>query len=133
MPATLLLVHANTDDRGMYAEYLQAHDYAVVQVPTTDAAMPLLESVDAVITGLLVPGSIDGVELIRRVRRRWSSKEKPIVVVTACMLTETRQQAQHAGCDVLLTKPCLPDFLLKEVRRLLAGALQSQPASPLHE
>ncbi len=43
---------------------------------------------------------------------------KPIIVLTACAWR--RKRAEHAGCDVFLSKPCLPDALLREVRWLLS-------------
>ena len=33
-----------------------------------------------------------------------------------------RQRAESAGCDLFLTKPCLPDELLREVHLLLASS-----------
>jgi CheY-like chemotaxis protein len=69
--------------------------------------------------GLLVGGRITAVELIERIRRRWSHADKPIIVVTACILPEVRLAAERSGCDVVLLKPCLPDPLLTELQRLL--------------
>ena len=117
---SLLLVHNQTDDREMYAEYLRAKGFDVHEVGTTDEALPLTGGVDAVITGLLVAGSIDSIEFIRRVRSTWSSL--PIVVVTACVYTNRMEQAERAGADVVLLKPCLPDTLLNEVNTALDGA-----------
>ena len=73
---------------------------------------------DVVVTGLLVQGSLTAVELIQRIRRRWNRTDKPIVVVTACVLPEMRSAAARAGCDVVLLKPCLPEVLLDELHRL---------------
>jgi len=60
----ILLVHADTDDREMYQEYLGAHGYDVSVVSTTDAAQSLLPSVHLLITGLLVGGTRSPVDLI---------------------------------------------------------------------
>jgi DNA-binding response OmpR family regulator len=101
----------------MYEEYLRAHQIAVVEVSTTDAALGQLPYVDAVITGLMVRGTLDVFELIRRVRIEWGSK--PILVVTACAYSDKMQNAHRAGADVVLLKPCLPDMLLQELKRTL--------------
>jgi DNA-binding response OmpR family regulator len=116
-----LLVHAETDDRAMYAEYLEANGYSVIEAPTTDAAQPMLERVDAVITGLLVPGDTPATEMIGRIRRRWTAVEKPVVVVTGCVVQDVLDEARGNGCDALLVKPCLPDALLAELRRVLTA------------
>jgi CheY-like chemotaxis protein len=115
MPPSVLLVHAATDDRGMYAEYLRARDCTVVESSTTDDAFQLVGPADAIVTGLLMP--TDGVEFIRQVKASYPGK--PVIVVTACVVTEVRERAVAAGCDALFVKPCLPDLLWSELRRLL--------------
>jgi DNA-binding response OmpR family regulator len=101
----------------MYGEYLCAHGFRVHEAPTTDGALALIDKCDLVITGLLVPGSIDGVELIARIRAERSAV--PIIVVTACVLLTIQNAARTAGCDELLMKPCFPEDLLESVWRLL--------------
>ena len=118
MSTPVLLVHKGTDDRAMYAEYLRLHGFSVAEAATTDAALPLLDSAEVVITGLLVGGSISAVELMQRIRSRWSNADKPIIVVTACVVPEVTLAAERAGCDVILLKPCLPTTLLTELQRL---------------
>ena len=115
---TIVLAHAGTDDRLMYAEYLRVHGFCVHEAATTDAALVLIDNCAVVITGLLVPGSIDGVELIARIRAKDSAM--PIIVVTACVVPTIQEAARMAGCDALLTKPCFPEDLLELVWRLLA-------------
>jgi DNA-binding response OmpR family regulator len=75
---TILLAHAGTDDRHLYAEYLRAFGFGVQEAATTDAALSELGNCQLLITGLLVPGLIDGVELIRRTRARDAAL--PIIV-----------------------------------------------------
>lgn len=101
----------------MYAEYLRAHGFTVHEAETTDAALELIDTCQLVITGLLVPGSIDGVALIARIRQDHSAV--PIIVVTACVLPNVLDAARTAGCHELFTKPCFPEHLLESVRRLL--------------
>jgi DNA-binding response OmpR family regulator len=97
----------------MYAEYLRTHGFDVHEAGTTDGALPLLPRATAVITGLLLPGAIDAVELIGRVRREWSST--PVIVLTACADADRIDKARAAGADAVLLKPCLPDTLLDTV------------------
>ena len=95
----------------MYAEYLRREGFDVQEAGTTDGALPLVPHATAIVTGLLVPGSIDAVEFI--VRARQQSGTTPIVVVTAS--SERVEQARAAGADVVLMKPCLPETLLDSV------------------
>ena len=113
VPLSLLLVHTESDDREMYAEYLRSEGFDVQEAATTDSALQLLPQATAVITGLLLPGSIDPVDLITRVRQEWSST--PVIVLTACADKDRLDKAQVAGADAILQKPCLPDTLLRSV------------------
>jgi two-component system cell cycle response regulator DivK len=135
MAPSVLIIHANSDDREMYAEYLSANGFRVTEAGTTDAALPLILEAEAVVTGLLVPGSFDGVELITRIRQDPVTAEKPIVVVTACTFSHQLERARRAGANVVLLKPCLPAALLDELQRLLESdegirAAGEPPAPP---
>jgi CheY-like chemotaxis protein len=118
---TVLLAHANADDREMYAEYLRAHRFTVTEVASTDAAVQFITTCDVLITGLLVPGSFDGIELIGRMKQDPLTRDIPIIVVTACVVKHMQDAAKRAGCDALLLKPCSPDALLSEVLRVTAA------------
>jgi DNA-binding response OmpR family regulator len=39
---SLLLVHTDSDDREMYAEYLRDEGFTVQEIATTDDALPLV-------------------------------------------------------------------------------------------
>lgn len=114
---TILLAHAGTDDRHLYAEYLRTFGFGVQETATTDAALSELADCQLLVTGLLVPGSFDGVELIRRTRAQDAAL--PIIVVTACGVDSIREAARRAGCNELFLKPCFPEHLLQSVWRLL--------------
>ena len=103
----------------MYAEYLRLSQFSVVEIDDTAGALRLAATVDVIVTGILVPGPFDGVELIRRVRLDELTRRKPVIVLTACVLKPDEIRAWEAGCDAFLPKPCLPDRLGSEIRRVL--------------
>ena len=115
--ATILLVHASSDDREMYAEYLRMHGLNVIEAGTTDEALARIDECQLLITGLLVPGSFDCVQLIARTRAALPAL--PIVILTACVVTAKRDAALAAGGNVFLLKPCFPETLLESVWELL--------------
>jgi CheY-like chemotaxis protein len=114
---SVLLLHSESDDREMYSEYLRLHGYAVTVAGSTDEALPLIPRADALLTGLMLPGSLDPVELIRQVRAELGNL--PIVVVTASAFSDRIEQAHKAGADVVLLKPCFPDDLLSELQKAM--------------
>jgi len=70
------------------------------------------------VTGILLSGTIDGIELMRRLRTDARTNRTPIIVLTACVQPTDLVRAKTAGCDVFLPKPCLPDDLLRAIRRV---------------
>jgi CheY-like chemotaxis protein len=123
--ALALLVQPEHDDREMYAEFLDYEGLAAICVSSASQAMAVAPYADVIITGLRLPGEINGVDLIALLKRDSRTKNIPIVVLTACAWDTERENAEAAGCDVFLSKPCLPCELLRQLRRLLAF---SQPA-----
>ncbi len=126
----MVLVESHDDTRALYAEYLRQHGYTVRTAATTDQALELSAGAAAVITGLGVRGSFDGLELIGRIRADAASPRTPIIVLTAHSFEEHRRRALEAGADVFLAKPCLPEELLAEVERMapLAKIRKPKPA-----
>ena len=68
--ASILLVEPPEDDRPMYAEFLRGQGFAVTEVDSTDAGWSAAPDADLIITGIRLAGSFDGIELVRRLRRR---------------------------------------------------------------
>jgi len=125
MPATrrpvVLLVQPGRDDGlEMYAEYLRYSGLAAIAVSSAEDALTFAPEADIIVTGIALDDTVDGVELVSRLRGEDGTMHKPIIVLTACAWRRERERAEHAGCDVFLSKPCLPDALLREVRLLLS-------------
>ena len=127
---SVLVVAASRDDCQMYAAYLRYHGIHAVEALNTADALASAHRVDAVVTGVCLPGPFDGVELIRRLRQNHVTRNQIIIAVTACAFEEDRQRALAAGCDAYLVKPCLPHTLLAELRR--RAGLPAAAASPAH-
>jgi two-component system cell cycle response regulator DivK len=123
MPApVVLLVQADADSREMYTEFFRYEGLLPVPVSNARDGLTVARRADIVVTGLLLPGDIDGIEFIARLKRDERTKRIPLIVLTACAWKSDRERAEKAGCDVFLAKPCLPDHLLREVRLLLAAS-----------
>src|SRR6266850_2839974 len=120
MPAAVvLLVQGESDSREMYAEFLRYQGLLPVPVSTARDGLRVAPEADVIVTGLLLPGDMDGIEFIARLKRDDRTKRIPLIVLTACAWKSDRERAEQAGCDVFLPKPCLPDDLFRDVRRLL--------------
>jgi CheY-like chemotaxis protein len=75
---------------------------------------------DVVVMDLSLPG-LDGWEATRRLKADPRTKTIPVIALTGHALAGHSKGAIDAGCDAFITKPCLPERLLEEIRKMLAG------------
>ena len=113
---SVLLVDPYDDSRELYGTVLQSLGFRVHATTNTDDARELIHQADVLVTGVQVPGRLDGLELTRWIRAQPATQTMPIVVLTASAYPADEQAARTAGCDVFLTKPCLPLDLATEIR-----------------
>jgi len=125
----LLLVQGDADSREMYAEFFRYHRFQPIAVATLSDALTIAPQADVIVTETLIPGYMDGIEFIARLKRDARTRTIPLIVVTVCAWDTERERAEKAGCDVFLAKPCLPDELLRVVRRVLVAALSCDVSS----
>jgi two-component system, cell cycle response regulator DivK len=117
----VLVVDDFQDNREMFAEYLAFSGFRVAEAATgreaLDRAFELIP--DLILMDLSLP-EIDGWEATRYLKSDPRTKGIPIVALTGHTLAGHSREAKDAGCDAFLTKPCLPDALVLEIRRLLS-------------
>ncbi|WP_144426170.1 response regulator [Methylobacterium sp. ARG-1] len=67
-------------------------------------------------------GAMNGIELIRRVRKLSGLQFIPILMLTTESQQDKRNEAKSAGATGWIVKPVDPDALLKVIRQLVPGA-----------
>jgi len=116
----VLIVDDFQDNREMYAMYLEHSGYRVAEAANgfeaLERAFELLP--DVVVMDLSLPG-LDGWEATRRLKSDGRTRHIPVLALTSHALEGFSDGARAAGCDGFVTKPCLPDQLLAEIRALL--------------
>jgi two-component system, cell cycle response regulator DivK len=121
-PLLALLVEDDQHTREMYAEWLEFSGFRVAQAATVDEAiektLQLHPHVIATDIGLH-DNSGDGCDLCQRLKADDRTQAIPVIAVTAWTMGGHIERAREAGCDSVLTKPCLPEDLLAEIQRLL--------------
>src|SRR5213076_337586 len=73
---------------------------------------------DVILMDLSLP-VMDGWEATRRLKADKRTAAIPVVALTGHALAGISEGAKQAGCDAFVTKPCLPEDLVKEIRRVL--------------
>lgn len=118
-PMSALLADRDDDTRQMYGGCLRRVSVDLDEASDGREALAkaLARPHDVVITDTRLPG-INGYELCQLLRRDVATKATPIIVVTAEAFSTNLERARRAGADQVLVKPCLPDQLLLEMRRL---------------
>jgi two-component system cell cycle response regulator DivK len=118
----VLVVDDYQDAREMYAEYLEFSGFRVAEASNgaeaLDKAFALLP--DVILMDLSLP-IIDGWEATRRLKSDDRTKAIPVVALTGHALASEATGEREVMCDAFVIKPCLPDTLVAEVKKVLAA------------
>lgn len=125
---TLLLVEDNEDNRIIYSTVLRHLGYEVVEALDGVEAIALARSVlpDLILMDISIP-EIDGWEATRILRQDPTTKDIPIVALTAHALADDREKASALGFTSYLAKPVEPRAVVAEVRRWIGGPAGASP------
>ena len=118
------------DAREMYAEYLKFSGFETVKASSGSEAVRLaLDSrPDIVVMDLSLP-VMDGWEATRRLRADERTASIPILALSGHVFANLPQAAKQAGFDGFVAKPCLPEDLIAEIRKVL-DTYQSRSSDP---
>ena len=128
-PVKILVVDDEPPIRKLLRTGLGAQGYEVLDAPSGKAALELLaKKPDLVILDLGLP-DIDGLELLRRIRKLQGSL--PIVVLSSRGDEAGKVAALDLGADDYVTKPFGMDELLARMRAALRHQLQAHGEQPV--
>ena len=119
----MLIVEDQQELRELYAQQFAMSGFDVIEAGNgVDAIDHTCSSLpDVVLMDLSLP-VVDGWEATKRLKGDARTAHIPVVALTAHDGSGELQRATHAGCDWFIPKPCPPDALITEVRRILSGA-----------
>jgi len=116
----VLVVDDFQDNREMYAEYLAYCGFRVIEAKNGKEAIEqaFAQSPNVIIMDLSLP-VMDGWEATRRLKADGRTRSIPVIALTGHALSGHSKGALDAGCDAFVAKPCLPDQLVLEIKRML--------------
>ena len=117
----VLIVEDDFSTRMLYREYLEHDGFRTVDAHNGFQALEKARDLhpNAVLTDLAVPG-MDGFEFCRALRESPATRSIPILAVTGhSEYLEQPDRFAQAGIAHVLIKPCAPDVIAFELRRLL--------------
>lgn len=125
----VLIVEDDLSTRLMYRESLADAGFRIADAHNGHQALSKARELhpDAVVTDLAVPG-MDGFEFCRALKASATMRDIPILAVTGhSEYLDQPDRFTQAGIAQVFIKPCPPDAIVHELRRLLSNA---SPVAP---
>ena len=123
----ILVAEDNSDQLDLYADYLTFRGFDVDTASDGVAAFHRAAETlpDLIVMDLSMP-RLDGWEATRRLKAYKRTAHIPVIACTAHAFGFAVERAIDAGCDAYVVKPCLPEDLLREIRRVLRRSAASR-------
>lgn len=120
MNKQILIVDDSESIRELIIFTLETEGYSVVSSIDGVEAVKLLDGrhLDLIITDLHMP-NMDGIELIKQIRKTEAYKMTPILLLTTESQTDKKIQAKEAGATGWIIKPFVPDKLKAAIKKVL--------------
>jgi len=129
--ARILLVDDYPDALETWGLYLRTCGFEVITAANGKEAIDAAVSQrpDLIVMDLELPG-ISGFEAARRLRAMAATSSIPLIAATGYSHLHQLNEAQQAGFDVILVKPCDPGELVAEIQRRLAIVRAAEGGNP---
>jgi len=105
-PACVLVVDDAKVNRELLARLLRKHDFEVAEAEDGERALSLVEQrrFDLILLDIMMPGT-DGIEILDRLRKRYSMADLPVILVTSKDTSEDVVAGLEHGANDYVTKP----------------------------
>jgi DNA-binding response OmpR family regulator len=115
----ILVVEDQDSIRRMIEALVSARGHHVVAVGNGAKAVEMAMSAtpDVVLLDLHLPGQYDGFDVCKKLRELPSTKNVPVVIISAKDDPPTRAEAEKIGATAYYGKPFSPTALLKEIEK----------------
>lgn len=126
----IALVHDQQESATPRKSFLEVSGYGVRLISNGDEAVESIkeDKPDLVLMDILLEGK-NGFEVCRKLRETWGPDELPVLLSSTIYRSRIyRDEANNAGAQGYILKPCEPDELVREVAQALArseGARQA--------
>ena len=124
--ARILIADDDAAVRDGMAEAVADLGHAVTAVADGEAALAAAASADAVLLDLRMPGALDGMAVLRRLRARPAAP--PVAILTAYASSANTIEAMRLGAFDHLTKPVGRADIAELLGRMLRPAASAAPA-----
>ena len=116
----ILIVEDHADIRKLLRMTLEFRDFEVVEACDGDEAWTMAQRLrpDIVLLDIMMPGTINGLEVCSRIKSSYELLHTLVILLTARGSAQDREAGFNAGADEYLLKPFSPSRLLETMASL---------------
>jgi DNA-binding response OmpR family regulator len=116
----ILIVDDQQDIRELIRMTLEMEDFEIFEAVNGDEGLKSALQIqpDLILLDVMMPGSIDGVEVCRRIRADARTKRAKVLMLSAKAQPADKAAGLQAGANDYLLKPFSPRQLLDQVMRM---------------
>ncbi|HTY26510.1 MAG TPA: response regulator [Desulfomonilaceae bacterium] len=121
MPKKILIVDDERDIRDLVEATLLRSDHVVFKADSGEKAIEIArsEKPHLILMDIMMPGTIDGLEATRILKRDPATRYCTIIILSAKAQISDREKGIEAGADGYFGKPFSPLELLRKVDQVL--------------
>ncbi|QNP59027.1 response regulator transcription factor [Paenacidovorax monticola] len=120
----ILIVEDHADIRKLIRMTLEFEDFEVLEAATGDEGLEVAHQAqpDIVLLDVMMPGTHDGLEVCRRIKRAPTLTHTRVVMLTACGRAVDMARGRRSGADDYLSKPFSTRQILDSIHQMEAPA-----------
>ncbi|MCY4746398.1 response regulator [Pelomonas sp. UHG3] len=120
----ILIVDDHADIRRLIRMTLEFEDYAIEEAGDGESALRMAQTLkpDLVLLDVMMPGTVNGLEVCRRLRADVTATAPRVIMLSARGQASDREAGLQAGADTYLVKPFSPLQLINCIAQLWAPA-----------
>ena len=118
-----LIIEDNEDNMKLISFILEKNGYDTVWAENgkKGTEMVLSEKPDFIILDIQLP-DINGLEVLRDIRKSEANGNIPIVAMTSFAMSGDRQKMLEAGCNGYIEKPIDPDIVINQIKEIIGDS-----------
>ena len=131
MAKTILVVEDNPTDMEILCYFLEMYKYEVIRAKNAEEALWITNTIlpDLVVADIKLPG-IDGIELTNRLKKEESTKNIPVIAVTAHDMRGEEKNLFKWGFNGYVSKPISKKRILNTVKLFLPSEEEPTEEEP---
>lgn len=127
MNQRILIIEDHADIRRLIRMTLEFEDHDIHEAGNADEGLAAVQRLrpQLLLLDIMMPGSMDGLELCRRVKSDPSLGNPRVVLLTARGQSQDIEAGMMAGADAYLLKPFSPLKLIETINNLGAAPVET--------